>query len=211
MNQTLSFKKKCIAISVMQALYASSSLAATVTVDNGGDVGVGCTLREAVRTISAIENFGGCVAVGSFGNNDTVNFGPGITSVSGLSSQMQITQDTSINPGGLPISITSLGNDRVFEVLFTTVSMDNLTISGGSIGDSDTNPNAQEGGGGISIINSTVTLTNSTITGNSAVDDGGGIFIANDAQLSLIDSTRRWWGLINRWHTIIGGLDRIGQ
>ena len=183
MSNSFSFKKTCIAIGVLQALSMNTVSAATFIVDNGGDAGIGCTLREAVMSSSSIQNFGGCVASGAFGNNDTINFAPSVTSVTGLTSEMQVTQDVAINPNGPPISITSLGNGRVFNILFADVSMNNVTISGGNIADDDDNPNARDGGGAIRAVNSSLTLTNSTISGNFAEDDGGGIFIAN---LSLI-------------------------
>jgi len=186
-----SFKKKLIAISVLQALSLNAATAATVTVDNGGDEGVGCTLREAVLLVSSIgesSNTQGCVANGTLGDNDIIEFS--VPSVSGIDApHIQITQDVSINPGGGPVSITGLGNDRIFNVLAATVSMDNLTISGGSTGESNTNPNFHEGGAGIGVVLANLTVTNSTISGNTALDDGGGIFIANRSFVRLIDST----------------------
>ncbi len=191
MHRSYSFKKKLIAISVLQALSINSATAATVTVDNGGDAGVGCTLREAVLLISSIgtnPNTQGCVANGTLGENDIIEFS--VPSISGIDApHIQITQDVSINPGGGPVSITGLGNDRIFNVILSTVSIDNLTISGGSTGDSNTNVNSPEGGAGISVTTADLTVTNSTISGNTALDDGGGIFIAGQSYVKLIDST----------------------
>ncbi len=191
MNSSYSFKKRLIAISVLQALSVNAATAATVTVDNGGDAGVGCTLREAVLLVSSIgtnPNTQGCVANGTLGDNDIIEFS--VPSISGIDApHIQITQDVSINPGGEPVSITGLGNDGIFNVILSTVSIDNLTISGGSTGDTDTNPNSHEGGAGISVAYADLTVTNSTISGNTALDDGGGIFIAGESNVRLVDSS----------------------
>jgi len=172
-----SIRRTSLAIIVIQALSLTSSLAATIVVDNGSDSAVGCTLRSAIVSINTAQNNGECRAVGEFGENDVIDFD--VTSVGGLTSSLDITNDVSINPFRGPISIGSAGNGSVFNIQGSTVFFENVIISGGSAG---------LDGGGIFARDSIITLSNSTVMGNSAGDDGGGIFV-RDSSLSLNNST----------------------
>jgi len=177
MRSGRSLRRTSLAIGIIQALSLTPSLAATIVVDNGSDDAVGCTLRSAIVSINAAQNNGECSAVGEFGENDVIDFD--VTSVGGLTSSLDITNDVSINPFRGPISIGSVGNDSVFNIQGSTVFFDNVIISGGSAG---------LDGGGIFARGSFVTLRNSSVIGNSAGDDGGGIFV-RDSSLFLNNST----------------------
>jgi len=176
MRPCRSFKQTCIAMGVIQALSVAPGLAATIIVDDGSDGGVGCTLRSAIVSINAAQNSGGCTAAGEFGDGDSIDFA--VSSVSGLTSSLAITSDVLINSSGNSVSISSLGNGSVFDIRDSSVSLDHVTISGGS---------ASLDGGGIFTRRSTLRLTNSTVSGNSASDDGGGIFVRDS--VVFIDNT----------------------
>ncbi len=205
-------QKTGLALAISQGLCLSAcgiTQAATLTVNNSGDSGEGCTFREAVERINtsggAVDN--GCRStVSAFGNRDRILFD--VDSVDGLTSAVRITKSVSINPGGDTVTITSAGNDRVLTISGSnTVTMDQLVVTGGSTNFSGgglfvvdgasvvlsnsriTNNHAKFQGGGISVYrNSEVSINNSTITGNMAMDVGGGIAALN-SELTINNST----------------------
>lgn len=133
----------------------------TFTVSNTNDSGAG-SLRQAI--IEANNNAGA----------DTIEFaipsGSTITLSSGeLSITDELTIDGDLDDDGTPdITVDADGNSRVFDINDGTgsaidVSIDGLTISGGT---------ASDDGAGI-FNRENLTLTNSTLTGNSAGDGGG--------------------------------------
>jgi hypothetical protein len=156
-----------LAASVLMAavVLASPAWAATYTVINNADSGSG-SLRQAI--IDANTNTG--VA-------DTINFDP---SVSGqtitLASQLPTITDVAgltIDGGSADIIISGANQHRVFEVgsgigSGARLTLSNLTVANGAVG-------VSEGGGGIRNIGSTLEVSNSTISGNSAYA-GGGIY-----------------------------------
>ncbi len=117
-------------------------------------------------------------------NNATITFAPslsGATNIltSGERSFTNLTIDASALPGGFNIS----GNQylRVFEVAYNAaVTLNSLTIQDGYSG----------AGGGI-FVNSGASLTvnDSTFSGNDALSGGGGIFVDSGAGLTVNDST----------------------
>jgi len=170
-----------VAISLIQLLLVNSASAASINVTNGFDLDVGCTLREALTSINDASATGGCIATGTFGSNDTINFN--VESVSVVGSQLVVGADVSINPGGDAVTISGNGDDRVIAVGFgANATMNNLTITGG------VRPDV---GGGISVINSILTLNNCTISGNTSGGNGGGIFGSGftTARITLNNST----------------------
>ncbi len=188
------FSRRPIAVAIQASLISlglacASVQAATITVDNSGDVGEGCTFREAVERVNAagaLDN--GCSAsVRPFGDMDTILFD--VDSVDGLTSDVTINRDLIINPNGDTVSISSAGDDRVISVSNSTVSFNRVVISGGRTV-------IPESGGGLYIENSTVTITNSTIQDNRSrtfpdfvvLGVGGGVF-SEGSELTLINST----------------------
>lgn len=114
--------------------------------------------------------------------NDTINLVAGCTYT--LTATLAITNDASaatditLNGNGATIS----GNNavRVMSIAASTVvALNNVTISNG---------NVTGGGGGISN-SGTLTLTDSTISGNTATLDGGGISSSSTATLIISNST----------------------
>ena len=180
MIRSLSFKKTCLAIGVIQALSISPNFAATLVVDSVGESDSLCSLRNALDSINTSQNIGGCNAVGVFGVDDVVTFA--VSQVSGLETELLISNDVFINPGGSPVLISANPNtnNRVLAIRNASVEIDNVTITGGRAGLSD--------GGGIDARNSQLSLINVDLIDNTADGDGGGLFL-RDSQ-GFIDNSR---------------------
>ena len=86
--------------------------------------------------------------------------------------QLELTSTTSAitiydGPGQGPVTISGNSASRVFQIDGgVTASISGLTITGGNSG-------ADPGGGLLCVENSTLTLTDCTISGNSAAEGGG--------------------------------------
>jgi hypothetical protein len=137
------------------SIWSTRITAATIAVTNTADSGAG-SLRAALASAA---------------NGDMID----ATGVSGTitltSGELSITNGVSINgPGRANLAID--GNfpnttNRVFHITnATTVSISGLTITNGN--------NHDGGGGGIQNIQSTLTLSNCSLVGNSANPGGGG-------------------------------------
>ena len=152
-----------LAASVLMAavMLASPAWAAT-TVINTNDSGAG-SLRQAMIDANA-----------TTGVADTINFNLGSAATITLTSaQLPTITDgagLTIDGGSADITISGDNKYRVFEVVSgAKLTLSNLTVANGAVGIS-------EGGGGIRSINSTLEVSNSTISDNSAYA-GGGIYI----------------------------------
>jgi hypothetical protein len=179
---------------------AAPADAATFTVTNLGDTGVG-SLRQAISDANG--------AAGA----DTIDFQAGLLGTILLTSgQLDITDSVTIQgPGATSISVSGNSASRVF-YLYNPASLIDVTISGltidsGAAGfgagivDFDENltldgvtarfNTASVSGGGIAVVGADMTLTikNSKITGNIAANSGGGIYVASAAAVSVQDST----------------------
>ena len=138
------------------------------------DDGTGaCTLRAAIQEANA------------FGGADTITLPAGTYMLSivgrddtAAAGDLDITEDLTLSGAGAgATTIDADGIDRVFQVLSgATVVITDVTITGGS----------SASGGGINN-QGTLTMTNSTISGNSASVGGGGLF--NAKTLTMTNST----------------------
>ncbi|MCP5011059.1 MAG: hypothetical protein GY942_13840, partial [Aestuariibacter sp.] len=189
------FRRTCLALAISQTLTLPIN-AATIEVEVTGDSSASdsnCTLREAVVTVntgtdtSNMENTAGCFVNGTLGPTDTITFNNTL-----LGSTITLAQavDLQINNSNVDLTIDGLGQDsltidgggnsRVFFISSSTVSINNLTISGGS--------SSGNGGGIYANSSSNVSLANSTVSNNSA-NYGGGITTDNSSNVSLANST----------------------
>jgi len=168
-----------VLLAILSTISAAS--AATFTVDSLGDPGTDgcgdgeCTLREALTAANA--NPGA----------DVIDFS--VTGTINLTGELPVINDDLALNGPGPNKLTvrrDTGGD--YEIFFVTgpakVSFSGLTISNGR------GFNGQSGGG---IYNNfaNVSISNATISGNSAIS-GGGIFnqgILNQGTMSITDST----------------------
>ncbi len=134
-------------------------------VTNGNDSGAG-SLRQVIADACP---------------GSTVTFQSGITTVSLTSAELSIDKSLSIE-GATGVTITRAAGSpdfRIFRILSGhTVSMNAVTISNGRV----------TGNGGGILNQGALTLTNSTLSGNHASDDGGGMDSLN-APVSIIGSS----------------------
>jgi hypothetical protein len=144
--------------------------AATITVTSTADNGSG-TLRAALASAT---------------DGDAID----ATGVAGTilltSGELLVTNSVTITgPGPANLAVNGNAASRVFHInTNTTVTISGLTITDGS----------SDNGGGIYNDNATLTVSNSTVSGNSASQFGGGIY--NDggsccANLTLLNSSLR--------------------
>ncbi|MBV6394206.1 MAG: hypothetical protein KPEEDBHJ_03458 [Anaerolineales bacterium] len=157
-----------------------------------------CSLREAIIAANTNAAYNGCTAGAgadtiSFDANYTITLVgsqlPAITSqitINGNGASNTIIQASICNPVTLPGGCTP-ATYRVFEVSASgTLTLDSLTVRHGRCNGlmCPTGPNL---GGGIFNNNGTLTVTNSTLSGNSA--DGGGSIYNNNGTLTITNST----------------------
>ncbi len=190
------------------ALLPKGVWGATITVSASSDTlttGDGCTLREAIENANAdTTTYMDCTPSDSYGD-DTIVFDSSISTIClsdttngdlDISANLTITGDvtsgTTIDggdttAGGTTTCSSSLG-ERIFDVSSSvTATFKNLTIKNGK---SSSGP-----GGGIAAgTSSTITVTNSTISGNtvnssSSNSAGGGIYGAASSTINLTQST----------------------
>lgn len=152
-----------------QIALATPAQAMTVwVVDGGGDASGGACDSGHCPTLRT--------AIGAAGDGDTIVFNavdPIVTAVSLDQGQLLVNKNISImgNPldNGTRVTITQTkASSRVFEVASgATVTLQGLIITGGAVG--------YAGGGGV-YNQGTLTVKDSTISGNSATYYGGGFY-----------------------------------
>jgi predicted outer membrane repeat protein len=165
------------------ALGAAETHAATLTVTSPLDDGSDGTLRHEIADA---------------GSGDTITFAGDYTiTVGGAGGTLMIDKNLTIDGAGHAVTVSGGGVTEVFWVnVGTTTFLNHLTITGGS------SPN----GGGIQN-RGTMTISNSTISGNQAsAGAGGGGGIANTGTLTVENSTFSG----NSAFTSGGGIDNVG-
>ena len=139
-----------------------------------------CSLREAINNANSpgTDTTGGDCVVGA----DTSNIVFSVTGTITLTSTLPAVANASpgsltIDGSGQDITINGAGSYQAFSVNSgATLNLDDLTVALGS----------SSSGGGVHN-EGTLTVTDSTFSGNSASDDGGAI--DNSAALTVINST----------------------
>ncbi|MDD5272279.1 MAG: right-handed parallel beta-helix repeat-containing protein [Methylovulum sp.] len=182
-NQPTNLALKSLAVAITLAFGMASAHATTFTVD-----GTNCTLPDAVKAASTNTAVGGCPAGGA---TDTLNL---------TAKDYILTTAATGNNGLWPISgiVTINGKPGVGSVIsrskavtepFRLFQVNNdgaLTLSRVSVQNGKTD--YANGGNGGGILNSgQLTLTDTTVSGNSTYYSGGGIF--SDGTLTLTNST----------------------
>lgn len=169
--------------------------AATIGVTTTGDSGTAadCTLRQAIVSMNQGATTGtGCSASGIFGTGNTINFNTAAFPNGGTNTITLASGALVIN-ASLTIDATANGNvtidaNHASSVMKTAYSssldLNHLTLRNGNSGfGGGINAGATSGGG------SSLVLTNSTLSGNSATYQGGGISIGTGGSLVLTNST----------------------
>lgn len=178
-----------------QSPLSGSVINVTTNADEYGGGGT-CSLREAITSANTNASFGGCTAgTGA----DTINIPAGTFSLTipgtgedaNATGDLDITTDMTINGAGADNTIIQAGTvgypgvpngiDRVVDLPFNgvTVSITGVTIANGK---------SPLGGGGISN-GSTLTLANSTVSGNTAGGGNNGGGIHNYGTMTVTNST----------------------
>jgi hypothetical protein len=166
---TLYLKTRILFLFTLLCAAIATVHADTFTVQSTGDgaatsancPGAGCRLRDALAAVN---------------DGDTINFA--VTGTITLSSgQLVVDKHVTIDgPGADQLSVDANHNSRVFSIASgKTVTIDGLTITNGLASGMGT----AGVGGGIFNDHATLTVSNCTLSGNSA-GNGGGIFNLGD-------------------------------
>lgn len=154
--------------------FAPDASAGGIVVTNANDSGAG-SLRQAI--IDANNSAGA----------DTITFDSSVTGTITLTSGgLGVYDDTTISgPGASTLTVSGGGTFGVFQCLAPSASLVALSISGLSI----TGGTASLGGG-VYASNCPLTLDNTVISGNSAAQFGGGVAVFGyDSSLEITNST----------------------
>lgn len=170
--------------------------AATISVNIGGDTHVSghCTLREAIVSANTLATPAdtNCVAGDSSGSGNTIAIAPSLSPIDITGAALDIAHP---GPGTLIRSTVSgtrvavrrvSGSGSVF-IATQPLTIEDVAISGGNA-DASTGPYSAYGGGIRTEYAGALTLRRCVVSGNTARDAGGGIYI-KESKLSLIDST----------------------
>jgi hypothetical protein len=187
----------------LSGMYVPVAYAAGINVDPGE---VDVSDNDACSLIEAIENandtadglvYDDCAA-GDFTGADTINLPGGSTFI------LTKYHNNDYGPTGLPVissDITIEGNGatierdsgaayqfRIFAVGYGDLTLNDATITGGrATEDGAPSYNWPTDGGGVLNYHGEVTITDSTISGNTAVARGGGVY--NNGTLTITNST----------------------
>jgi CSLREA domain-containing protein len=189
------------AITGMRPLAPATTINVNTFSDEYG-TGANCSLREAIQAANIDSIYGGCAAGEAVSDTISLPAGTYTLTITGTNEDLNAAGDLDIS-GGLSIIgqetgaiIDAAGIDRVLDTLGgSSVTLENLTITGGHAPDGD---GSVADGGGIRSAGS-LTLTDVTISGNQAGKGaggaatgasggfGGGIY-SSYASLSILDS-----------------------
>jgi len=161
----------------------------TIDENDGGEGGTGLSLRDAISiTNQSPEN--NYIIELEGGSTHTLNLDSGDPGDNHLDIEQGNVTIRATGSERAIIDASGLENpDIVLHILGNAnVSLENLTITGGVAEGNDSTEGIQRGGGLSIDQTSTVTVTNSLITGNSAATTGGGIFAGEETTVTLIDS-----------------------
>jgi hypothetical protein len=144
------------------------SAGTTHTVSDCGDSGGAAQLRNTVAIAGA---------------GDTINIVACTITLTTAATPLTINQDLTISGAGAQKTIIDGGGiTGLFHISAGTVSISNLTLRNG-------NGTGNFDDGGAVYNRSTLTLTNTVISGNTADSEGGGLFNEFGGTLTLVNST----------------------
>ncbi len=205
-----SLSRVCVAAAVFAAVFvlAPPAYAATITVDtlddelnSDGD----CSLREAITATNTNAAVDACAPGQAAPTVDLIDFS--VTGTITLTNTLPfITQALTIDgPGAANLTILGGGGVRVMVVVGGNLILEHVTVSNSSINSLDgagifnagtltvTNStfsgNSTSTTGGAIANQGTLTVTNSIFSGNSATNSGGGIYNGTGRTLTVTNST----------------------
>jgi len=172
-----------------QLLVEQASFTVDTTVDENDGINTGnISLRDAIT--EAVNN----------NQQDTITFDQDLEddTITLTNGQLNIAESDGLtidgdidNDGNPDITVDADEKSRVFLINDNdnsndvSVTIDGLTIKNGSVGE------VENGNGGGILNQEDFTLTNSTVSGNSANSDGGGISNATEGSATIVNSTVR--------------------
>ena len=149
------------------------ALLSTITVSSVNDDGSAGTLRWAIGQANASNQADTIVFSSLFNTPQTIDLSSGALSLSGTATTMIS------GPGADRLTISGAGTSGVFDIDDASLALSGVTVSGGS---ADTGAGLRNDGG-------TLTLTDVTISGNTATAMGGGLATQFGGTTDLIDCT----------------------
>lgn len=173
----------------------------TIVVGTTADSSGSCSLRDAITSANNHDAEGGCSAAAASGTT-TIQLPAGNYNLT--AGELKITSDVNLVGSGARSTIIEAfaSGSRVIAISPGTVTIGGVTIEGGDETSDADNPGV---GGGIWVdSNSSLTLQDSMVTGNSASTSGGGI--DSDGSLTILRSTIE----NNSTGGIGGGIDDFG-
>lgn len=157
-------------LSFLMLMQVTPAAAATFTVDNAGDAGDANTSDGVCDINAAPVNPGDCTLRAAIQQANALSGSDTITiSIAGpinIASELVVVSNITINGGG--VTVNNTGSGRVFGVALGTLTLSNITVTGGSA----------DNGGGIGVIIGGVNLNSgANVTGNIASGNGGGVYV----------------------------------
>lgn len=170
---------------------ASAAVIAPNTLADEFNTGTACSLREAVQAANLNAAFGGCSAGAGL---DRIELAPGIYRLSippdgspddnaDGDLDVQAGTDTSFaRAGSGQVVLNGGGVDRVLDMTTGTavVTINGLVLSGGSL---------SSGSGGAVLVRGTLTVNDSTFTGNFVGDHGGAVAVRTAGTFTATNTT----------------------
>lgn len=191
MSRISKFRKTWVALAVGHT-FAAPLEAATLIVDSPTDNGIGCTLREATQSINAgMDLLQGCGGSG-FGVDDSIEFDPSLVAINPATIVLQngeLLIEKAVTISGLgqeQLFIDGNNTSRVFDIDGgEAVAISDMTIQNGSAGLNGTY------GGGLRVegANTSITVSNCTLTENQARSGGGIAMYGNLITGIILQST----------------------
>jgi CSLREA domain-containing protein len=188
---TAGLVRAVVVASISGLALASAASAATITpttvFDQDNTDLAHCSLREAITAANTDADYGGCVGSGAYGA-DTIALPagdfkltiPGIDENANAIGDLDITGPLTItHTGTAPAIINGGGIDRAINVSGGIATISGVGIIGGNA------TGAQGYGGGI-LNQGELTLSNATVSANSAEQSGGGIDSTGPAALTNV-------------------------
>jgi predicted outer membrane repeat protein len=189
------------------AFACSPAHAASIVVSDGGDSGseTTCTLRQAIE--SANKDAHGTSSCADGSGSDTITFAETLLDSTITLGGAELAVRSPLTIAGSGQTIDAGGASRVMYVGFTSLDASNISlVNGAATGNSggglfilqgvvsldqvDVSGNSADYAAGIAVFNySNLTLSQSTVSANSAARKGGAIEIVNGAGVTLNRST----------------------
>jgi len=179
-------QKKCLALAISQSLI-STAQATTIEVNNAGDAGVGCTLRDAISSFNSQSLAAGCsYNSGTLAEPGTITFANSVANSTIMldGSQLDINNNVNISIQGAGVTIDGNFQSRLLNISNATVSIDSMTLTRGGFegGEYDSQNTVQ-------VEDAALSLSNSTLSNNLIGTNYRGMFDAFRSEISINNSS----------------------